>query len=118
MDSVCCFLLFQLFINNSYSFLLLLIYYLIITYIYITASLDAMSAVCLLERYLEDCGDGAIPAVPCTYPPTDEFAWLDYEMVRSHIREAYYSKPLSQAQTRELMIKNIKVLPIFLYFST
>lgn len=53
------------------------------------ASLDAMSACCLLERYIEDRGEGCLPAIPCRYPPPDELANFDYECVRRHVREQY-----------------------------
>ena len=57
----------------------------------IRASLDAMSAACLLERYLEDRGEGALAAVACAYPPPRELERFDYGVVRDYIRETYYS---------------------------
>lgn len=50
-----------------------------------------MSALCLLERYLEDQGEGSIEAIPCEYPPSREHAIFDYDIVRKHIYEVYYS---------------------------
>ena len=43
----------------------------------IRASVDAMSAACLLERYLEDKGEGALEARACAYPPPDELRLFD-----------------------------------------
>lgn len=62
------------------------------------ASLDAMSAVCLLERYIEDRGDGSIPAIPCSYPLSPQNEIFDYELVRKHIRSIYgYEKKQDNA---------------------
>jgi hypothetical protein len=56
-----------------------------------TASLDAMSAVCLLERYFEDEGDGVIPAEACEYPPPKDLEAFDYSVVKRHIQQLYYT---------------------------
>jgi hypothetical protein len=74
----------------------------------VRASLDAMSAACLLERYLEDSGVGAMPTVPCSYPPPPELAFFDYDVVRAHIREQYYSDPLSPGRREALIMQNLK----------
>lgn len=42
-----------------------------------------MSAVCLLERYLEDQGEGSLPAQPCSYPPPRELMFFDYNIGNS-----------------------------------
>lgn len=57
------------------------------------ASLDSMSAACILERYLEDLGEGSIEAEPCAYPPPAELANFDYNVVKRHIRKLYYPPP-------------------------
>lgn len=46
----------------------------------ITATIDAMSAACLLERYLEDEGIGSLPARPCSYPPPRELMFFNYNI--------------------------------------
>lgn len=46
-----------------------------------------MSAACLLERYMEDLGHGAMAAQPCTYPPPQHLEVFDYNVVRNHIRQ-------------------------------
>ena len=74
----------------------------------VRASLDAMSAACLLERYLEDSGVGAMPTVPCSYPPPPELAFFDYDVVRAHIREQYYSDPLSPGRREALIMQHLK----------
>ena len=65
--------------------------YLLINTILI-ASVDAMSAACLLERYLEDHGAGALDALPCPFPPPYDVAMFDYNTVRSYVRSLYYSE--------------------------
>ena len=49
-----------------------------------------MSAACLLERYLEDCGEGAIDALPCSFPPPLDIAYFDYKIVKNHIRSLHF----------------------------
>ena len=39
-----------------------------------------MSAVCLLERYLEDQGEGSLPAIACSYPPPRELMFFNYNI--------------------------------------
>lgn len=56
------------------------------------ASVDAMSAACLLERYLEDRGAGALDASPCPFPPPTDVAMFDYNTVKSYVRSLYYSE--------------------------
>ena len=60
------------------------------TFPYLLASLDSMSAACILERYIEDLGEGSIEAQPCVYPPPAELANFDYNVVKKHIRKLYY----------------------------
>jgi putative transcription antitermination factor YqgF len=72
------------------------------------ASIDAMSALCLLERYLEDQGDGSLAAIPCTYPPPKELMYFDYNSVREHIREKYYSKAITAEEIRFQVMQNLK----------
>ena len=74
----------------------------------VKASLDAMSAACLLERYLEDEGEGALLAIPCSYPPPAELAYFDYNIVRDYIRDRYYSSPMSAGRREELIMQNLK----------
>ncbi|KAJ1424382.1 hypothetical protein B484DRAFT_98930 [Ochromonadaceae sp. CCMP2298] len=57
------------------------------------ASLDAMSAACILERYLEDAGDGAIEAQQSSYPVPADLAHFDYEVVRRYVRKTYHNDP-------------------------
>ena len=74
----------------------------------VRASLDAMSAACLLERYLEDSGVGAMPAEPCSYPPPADLAFFDYDVVRAHIREQYFSDPPSPGRREALIMQSLK----------
>ena len=74
----------------------------------VKASLDAMSAACLLERYLEDEGEGALLAIPCSYPPPPELAYFDYNIVKDYIRDRYYSSPMSAGRREELIMQNLK----------
>jgi putative transcription antitermination factor YqgF len=57
------------------------------------ASLDAMSAACILERYLEDAGEGAILAQLSSYPLHPDLAVFDYDVVRQYVRKMHYSDP-------------------------
>lgn len=54
----------------------------------IKASIDAMSAACLIERYIEDEGEYSILAEPCSYPPPMELEILDYSKVSEYVRES------------------------------
>jgi hypothetical protein len=67
-----------------------------------------MSAACLLERYLDDAGEGALPAIPCEYPPPKELAYFDYDVVRRHIREQYYSEGLSDEKRKMAIMQDLK----------
>lgn len=59
---------------------------------YPRATLDAVSAACILERYLEDEGSfNVLPALPCPYPPPYDLEAFDYGLVQNHIRMAKYS---------------------------
>ena len=56
----------------------------------IRASIDAVSAMCLLERYIEDEAIGSIEALPSVYPIPDELNNFDYEVVKEYIRNLHY----------------------------
>ncbi len=56
----------------------------------IKASLDAVAAACLLERYIDDEGEGSIDAIPCEFPVPNDLANFDYNVVKKYIREQYY----------------------------
>ena len=55
----------------------------------IRASLDAVAAACLLQRYLEDEGRGALDAIKYDYPLPDKLAYFDYEEVREYVRDTH-----------------------------
>lgn len=51
------------------------------------ASIDAVSAACLLQRYIEDEGNfNTLPALPCIYPPPQDLEYFDYSLVQRYIR--------------------------------
>lgn len=54
--------------------------------IFYLGSVDAVAAQCILERYLEEEGRHAIDAVPCPYPPPDEIATFDYDLIRTYVK--------------------------------
>jgi len=54
------------------------------------SSLDAVAAACLLERYIDDEGEGSIDAIPCEFPVPADMAHFDYNVVKKYIREQYY----------------------------
>ena len=56
----------------------------------IKASLDAVAAACLLERYIDDEGEGSIDAIPYEFPVPTNLAYFDYNLVKKYIREQYY----------------------------
>jgi hypothetical protein len=58
-----------------------------------TASIDAMSAACLLERYMEDSGEGSLQAEPCEYPVPASLDNFDYNTVRQHVKSLYPPRP-------------------------
>lgn len=58
---------------------------------FLVATIDAMSAACLLERYIDDEGGGSLSARPCGWPIRPENEIFDYEVVKDHIRKLYYS---------------------------
>jgi hypothetical protein len=62
----------------------------------VRASLDAMAAMCLLERYIEDEAEGAIEALPCTYPIPRALNNFNYDIVRKYIRDLHWSDPPSR----------------------
>lgn len=60
-------------------------------------SLDAISAMCLLERYIEDQADGAIEALPCAFPIAPDVSFFDYNIVRSYIQDLHWSNGIVSA---------------------
>ena len=51
------------------------------------STIDAVSAACILERYIEDGGENALNAEPCPYPPPQSMAMLDYGAVCAHVKK-------------------------------
>lgn len=49
-----------------------------------------MSAACILERYIEDRGEGSLSATPCRFPPSDEESTFDYDIIRRYVRALHY----------------------------
>jgi len=49
-----------------------------------------MSAACILERYIEDRGEGSLSATPCHFPPSVEESTFDYDIIRRHVRALHY----------------------------
>lgn len=74
----------------------------------IRASLDAMAAACLLQRYMEDRGEGAMEPIACPYPPPSHLAEFDYEIVRRHIRSMYYDSPQSLLARKQATMQKLK----------
>ena len=55
------------------------------------ATTDAAAAACILERYIEDHGDGSIAANPHLHPtfintPRDQVMRFDFQTVRDHLK--------------------------------
>lgn len=71
------------------------------------ASLDAMAAACLLERYIQDDGEGSVIAPICDYPIPKSLQYFDYDIVRQHISDQYYDPP-SQKDLDRQMIEDLK----------
>ena len=73
----------------------------------VKASIDAMSAACLIERYMEDEGEYSILAEPCTYPPPAEMELLDYDTVKEYVRESreYEQSPIEYQRMRMQQLK-------------
>lgn len=55
--------------------------------------LDAMSARCLLDRYIEDQGGGSLDAISCEYPIPRDLARFDYGIVKNYIEDLYFEEP-------------------------
>jgi RNase H-fold protein (predicted Holliday junction resolvase) len=49
-------------------------------------SSDSMAAACILERYVEDEGDTAVTAVPCSFPPPHELRYLNFTSLKGNSR--------------------------------
>lgn len=71
-----CSLLLKSLTNHKFSFL----------YVFLLASLDALAAACILERYLEEEGEGSIEAQSCPFPPPEEIAVFDYNVIRKFVK--------------------------------
>jgi putative transcription antitermination factor YqgF len=62
-------------------------------------SLDAMSAACILERYLEDYGEGSLEAPACSYPPPKDLEEFDYDVVKAYIKYLYHESDMTERET-------------------
>lgn len=80
----------------------------------IKASLDAVSAACLIERFNEDEGDYSILAEPCGWPIPPELEILDYSRVSDYIKETY-SQELTPQQVAKRRMEALKVYTITSY---
>ena len=70
----------------------------------LSESLDAMSARCLLDRYIEDEGRGTLDAVPCEFPIPPDLERFDYSLVKRYIEDTYYEEP-TELQKKSMEIK-------------
>ena len=70
----------------------------------LSESLDAMSARCLLDRYIEDEGGGALDAMACEFPIPRALDRFDYGLVKKHIKDTYYEEP-TELQKKSMEIK-------------
>ena len=73
----------------------------------LSESLDAMSARCLLDRYIEDEGRGTLDAIACEFPIPPELERFDYSLVKRYIEDTYYEEP-TELQKRSMEIKSKK----------
>lgn len=73
----------------------------------VRGSLDAYSAMCLIERYVEDEGGGRLEAKACTYPIPEPLAQFDYNIVREHIKDEY-ATPLDDVDLAIIRAKRLK----------
>ena len=73
---------------------------------YPRASIDAVSAACLLERYLEDEGCfNTLPALPSPFPLHKDLEMFDYNIIRRHIRLTKYANsndPISSGERLQM----------------
>jgi RNase H-fold protein (predicted Holliday junction resolvase) len=77
---------------------------------YTRASLDAVSAACLLERYIEDEGDfNVLPALPCPFPIPKDLENFDYGIVQTYIRLTKYSNADLTSANQQTMMKKFGV---------
>lgn len=74
----------------------------------ITGSVDAVSAACLVERFIEDEGDYTLLAEPCSFPPPPDLEMLDYSRVIAHLSDTY-ARDYSPEELSQLRIKALKV---------
>lgn len=74
----------------------------------VKASIDAMSAACLIERFLEDEGEYSILAQPCSYPPPVELELLDYSTVSEYVRESREQEQ-SPIEYQRMRMQQLKV---------
>jgi len=72
------------------------------------ASIDAMAAACLLERYLEDKGERSMAAKPCPYPVPRALQAFNYDVVREYIRKEHFSSPESELQQKMKRMQLLK----------
>ena len=70
----------------------------------LTESLDAMSARCLLDRYIEDEGGNSLDAQACEFPVPFELESFDYGLVKRYIEDTYYKEP-TELQKKSMEIK-------------
>jgi len=73
----------------------------------IRGSVDAWSAACLIEHYVEDEGCGSIEAQPCPYPVPDSDGVFEYRVVSEHIREQY-NVEMTQEDVNRLRVQRLK----------
>ena len=74
----------------------------------IRGSVDCMAAACLLERYVEDEGGGALPALACDYPIPSEISEFDYNIVKNYIRDTHFKEDKSELAKGQAYIKKLK----------
>jgi hypothetical protein len=73
----------------------------------VRGSLDAYSAACLIERYVEDEGEGALEARACEYPIPPALEFFDYSEVSEYIRKQY-SDPITEEFLNRKRIQRMK----------
>jgi RNase H-fold protein (predicted Holliday junction resolvase) len=69
-------------------------------------SLDAMSAACILERYIEDTGEGSIEPELCEFPIPLSIEEFDYNNVREHVARKFQKH--SEAEHNALQMQRLK----------
>lgn len=79
-------------------------------YCFPLATLDALAASCILERYLEDRGEGSVEALPCAFPPPESIAVFDYELIRRYVGMQYNADDLESLHELREYLDAYKVL--------